>query len=250
VVRGAGGNPIWRLGRQLEMLLVDQRLQESEVKDQEILTRDRLSLRLDASVQYEIKDPARAVVDTPNVSSLVYRSLQFALRHTIATVSLDDLLSDRTRFVETIGELVRVEMESFGVVVVTAGITDIILPGEMKTILNQVVEAEKTAQANAVRRRDESANIRALANTAKMLESNATMVRLKELESLETIAGNIQCLNVYDGLDGVAIAIAGRIRKNYLWLAVGVGWPRSSSQRMCWSRSHSQLNSRNNGTEQ
>ena len=87
--------------------------------------------------------------------------------------------------------------------VFVVGIKDVILPGEMKTILNQVVEAEKVAEANAVRRRDESANVRALANSARQMEGNPMMARLKELETLQTVTERIDSLNVFNGLDGV-----------------------------------------------
>ena len=83
------------------------------------------------------------------------------------------------------------------------GIKDVVLPDEMKTILNQVVEAEKVAEANAIRRRDETQSVRALANTARQLEGNAMMARLKELEALQHVTSSVDTLNVYNGLDGV-----------------------------------------------
>jgi regulator of protease activity HflC (stomatin/prohibitin superfamily) len=83
------------------------------------------------------------------------------------------------------------------------GVKDIILPGEMKTILNRVVEAEKEAQANLIRRREETAATRSLHNTAKMLEASPVLLRLKELEALEKVTQNIDQLTVVGGLDGV-----------------------------------------------
>ncbi len=66
-----------------------------------------------------------------------------------------------------------------------------------------MVEAEKVAEANAIRRRDETQNVRALANTARQLEGNPMMARLKELEALQSVSSSINTLNVYDGLEGV-----------------------------------------------
>ncbi len=72
----------------------------------------------------------------------------------------------------------------------SVGLKDIILPGEMKTILNQVIEAEKSAQANLIKRREETAAARSQANTAKLLAENPTLARMKELEQLtEILAG-------------------------------------------------------------
>jgi hypothetical protein len=73
----------------------------------------------------------------------------------------------------------------------------------MKTILNQVVEAEKAARANLIRRREETAATRALHNTAKMLEQSPVLLRLKELEALEKVTERIDKLTVYGGLDGI-----------------------------------------------
>jgi regulator of protease activity HflC (stomatin/prohibitin superfamily) len=73
----------------------------------------------------------------------------------------------------------------------------------MKTILNQVVEAEKVAQANLIRRREETAATRSLLNTARLMEQNPTLLRLKELETLEKVTEKIGSLTVYDGLEGV-----------------------------------------------
>ena len=100
-------------------------------------------------------------------------------------------------------KLAKPRLSEYGLETKTIGIKDIILPGEMKTILNQVVEAEKAAQANVIKRREETAATRSLLNTAKLMESNPILLRLKELEALEKITGNVQSLTLYGGLDGV-----------------------------------------------
>ena len=83
------------------------------------------------------------------------------------------------------------------------GVKDIILPGDMKELLGRVVEAEKAAQANVIRRREETNATRSLLNTAKVMESNAVALRLKELETLEKVTEKVGNLSVYGGLDGV-----------------------------------------------
>lgn len=80
---------------------------------------------------------------------------------------------------------------------------DVILPGEVKTILNQVVEAEKRAQANLIQRREEMAAMRSLLNTARLMDDNPTLLRLKELETLEKITEKVDKLTVFGGLEGV-----------------------------------------------
>jgi regulator of protease activity HflC (stomatin/prohibitin superfamily) len=77
------------------------------------------------------------------------------------------------------------------------------LPGDMKVILNQVVEAQKEAEANLIRRREETQAMRSLHNTAKMMENNPTLLRLKELEALEQVTQRIDKISVFNGLDGL-----------------------------------------------
>lgn len=87
----------------------------------------------------------------------------------------------------------------------SVGVKDIILPGEIKTILSKVIEAEKAAQANVVRRREETAATRSMLNTAKMMEDNPVALRLKELEVLERIAEKIDRIQVNGSLDSILI---------------------------------------------
>jgi len=90
-----------------------------------------------------------------------------------------------------------------GIALESVGVKDIILPGDMRTILAQVVEAEKAAQANVIRRREETAATRSLLNTAKVMEGNPVALRMKELETLERVAERIDKISVVGGLDQV-----------------------------------------------
>ncbi len=91
----------------------------------------------------------------------------------------------------------------YGLEVQSVGVKDIILPGEIKAILGKVVEAEKSAQANVVRRREETAATRSMLNTARVMEDNPIALRLKELEVLERIAEKIEHINVNGSLDSI-----------------------------------------------
>src|SRR5260370_36647746 len=91
---------------------------------------------------------------------------------------------------------------TIGLEVVSVGIRDIILPGEMKDLLNKVTEAKKAAEANLIVRREETAAMRSQANTAKLLQDNPTLMRLRELEVLEKVAATAK-LNVVLGDKGL-----------------------------------------------
>jgi regulator of protease activity HflC (stomatin/prohibitin superfamily) len=98
---------------------------------------------------------------------------------------------------------VKDKLAALGLELTSVGVKDIVLPGEMKTILAQVVEAGKAAEANVIRRREETAATRSLLNTAKVMEDNPVALRLKELETLERVAERIDKISVFGGLDQV-----------------------------------------------
>ena len=125
-----------------------------------------------------------------------------ALREAVGTRTLDELLADKGASTARL-RASAAKLEAHGLAVRSVGVKDVILPGEMKTILNQVVEAEKVAQANLIRRREETAATRSLLNTARLMEENPTLLRLKELETLEKVTEKIGTLTVYGGLEGV-----------------------------------------------
>ncbi|GAU05183.1 SPFH domain-containing protein/band 7 family protein [Burkholderia stabilis] len=199
----AGVSAFWRFNRDVAVELVDLRVQALEVGGQEILTRDKVALRLNLSATWCYADVLHAFGQLQKPVEHLYRELQFALRAAVGTRSLDELLEDKQSIDDVVIAQVRTRLENSGVDVRSVGVKDIVLPGDMKTILAQVVEAEKAAQANVIRRREETAATRSLLNTAKVMEENPTALRLKELETLERVAERIDRISVFGGLDQV-----------------------------------------------
>ena len=174
-----------------------------EVSGQEILSRDKVSLRANLSATYQIVDPAKLCAEIAKPDDFLYRELQFGLRQVLGTRSLEEILGEKGDLDEAIAAYIKTRVGEYGLKVTGVGVKDIILPGEMKTILNQVVEAEKAAQANVSKRREETSATRSLLNTAKLMDDHPTLMRLKELEALEKVSGKIDRLTVFGGLDGV-----------------------------------------------
>jgi regulator of protease activity HflC (stomatin/prohibitin superfamily) len=197
-----GLSAYWKYQRNLRVELVDLRLQTMEVAGQEILTRDKVSLRVNLTALWQVTDAVKARATVSNFVDYVYKSLQFALREAVGTRTLDELLADKGAIDREVSASA-VTLEASGLAVRSVGVKDVILPGEMKTILNQVVEAEKVAQANLIRRREETAATRSLLNTARLMEENPTLLRLKELETLEKVTEKVEKITVYNGLEGV-----------------------------------------------
>lgn len=198
-----GLTAFWKFQRNVKVELVDLRLQTMEIAGQEILTRDKVSLRVNLTALWQVLDAVQARTRLVNFVEYVYKELQFALREAVGARTLDELLGDKGAFDREISAIVAGKLEGNGVVVRSVGVKDVILPGEMKVILNQVVEAEKLAQANLIRRREETAATRSLLNTARLMDDNPTLLRLKELETLEKVTEKIDKLTVFGGLEGV-----------------------------------------------
>lgn len=193
----------WTLGRKYQVRLVDTRWMAHEVTGQEILTRDRVSLRVNLSAAYRVTDPERAVQAVDSFAEALHRALQLAFRKTLGALTLDQLLADKVSVDAEAAQTVRAEMAGIGIEVGEIALKDVILPGEMREILNQVVAAQKEAEANVIRRREETNATRSLLNTAKVMSENPVMLRLKELEALEAIAEKVDRLTVHNGTQGL-----------------------------------------------
>ena len=185
------------------MKVVDLRRQSLDVAGQEILTRDRVTLRVNLAADYQVIDAVKAATTVKDHADALYRALQFAFRKSLGRKSLDEILADKvTAEAEAIAE-VRSAMAAIGLMVGEIAIKDVILPGEMRDILNKVVAAEKEAEANVIRRREETNATRSLLNTARVMSENPVMLRLKELEALSDIAGKVERLTIHNGTAGL-----------------------------------------------
>ncbi|HEX4231224.1 MAG TPA: slipin family protein [Bryobacteraceae bacterium] len=183
--------------------ILDMRRQTIEVPGQEILSQDKVSLRVNILAEYQVRDAVKAKQTIKDFESYLYRLLQLTIRQALGKKTLEEILSGKTEVDTSTISVVRTEMNALGVEVSTIALKDIILPGEMREIMNQVVSAERQAQANLIRRREETAATRSLLNTAKLLEDNPILVRLKELETLEKLVEKVDRVTVTGGFEGM-----------------------------------------------
>jgi len=199
----AGAYAFWNFRRNVSAEVIDLRVQSVEVSGQEMLTRDKVSLRVNLAASVRVVDAVAARTKVAKYGDYLYRELQFGLRKAVASKTLDELLGDKASLDGDIFAYVRGRVVDLGLEVLGVGVKDVILPGEMKDILNGVVQAEKTAQANVIRRREEANAMRSALNTAKLIEGSPILMRLKELEVLEKVTEKIDKLTVFGGLEGV-----------------------------------------------
>lgn len=205
---GPGSHSWWNVGRAITTRMMDLRVVSVDVNGQEVLTRDRVTIRINISAEYRVTDPLKAAGATANYAEALYRALQFAFRKTLGAMTLDQILEKKVSVDEEAAGKVRADMAEIGLEVFDISLKDVILPGEMREILNQVVAAEKQAEANVIRRREETNATRSLLNTAKVMAENPVMLRLKELEALEAIAGKVERLTINNGTSGLLNDIA------------------------------------------
>ena len=177
----------------------DMRNIQVEIAGQEILTKDKAALRVSFYAQYAITDIVKALVDNKEYDKQLYVLMQLALREFIGAWTLDELLEKKEAIAAYMAEHTADKLEILGVKLNACGIRDVILPGEMKDIMNQVLVAEKKAQANTIMRREETAATRSLLNTAKLMEDNPMLFKLKEMEYVEKIAERINSISVSGG---------------------------------------------------
>ena len=189
----------WRTSSIVEVRQVDLRAQMIEVSGQEILTKDKAAIRVNYDVQYKVVDIEKALVDTKDYARQMYTSIQLALREYIGTLLLDSILARKEEVAPYVSKSTKSRMTEMGVEILSSGLRDVILPGDVKEILNQVLIAEKKAQANNIMRREETASTRSLLNTAKLMEQNEMLFKLKEMEYVEKIAGKVGEITVSGG---------------------------------------------------
>ena len=199
-----GWHAFWAVGRKVRVMKVDMRSTPIEVTAQEILTKDRVGIRVTLTAFYRVVDAAKAALETNDLSSTLYRLVQFAIREAVATRTLDEILAARDTVDAEVRAFVTGRVREMGVEIGEIGVKDVILPGDVRELLNKVVEAERVAKANLIRRQEETAATRSLLNTARLMEDNPLLLRLKELEALEKLVEKVGRIDLHAGAKGGA----------------------------------------------
>lgn len=195
----SGRHAFWQVGRTVKVNRIDLRPQPLEVTAQEILTKDRVGIRVTLTAFYAIVDPERAAISSSDVPGTLYRLIQFAIREAVAARTLDEILAARDTIDNEVRAFVGKRAQELGAEVREIGVKDVILPGDVRELLNKVVEAERVAKANLIRRQEETAATRSLLNTSRLMEDNPLLLRLKELEALEKLVEKVGRIELHAG---------------------------------------------------
>jgi len=192
----AGNYMYWKNATTITVVKTDMRQLNLEVVGQEILTKDKAQLRINFSVQYKVADIIKALLENKDFDKQLYIIMQLALRESIGLMTFDELMESKEKIATQVMDITLAKAADLGIKLINCGVKDIILPGDVKEIMNQVLIAEKRAQANTITRREETASTRSLLNTAKLMEENAMLYKLKEMEYVEKIAEKINNISL------------------------------------------------------
>ncbi|WP_430411633.1 slipin family protein [Kordia sp.] len=190
-ILNSGMYRFWRNATNIKISKVDMRQLQLEISGQELLTKDKAAIRINFYTQYKVIDVKKAILDNKDFEKQLYIAMQLKLRTFVGNYTLDELLDRKENIANAVFENIKDTVETLGIKVLYCGIRDVILTGEMKDIMNQVLIAQKKAQANIITRREETASTRSLLNTAKLMEENEMLYQLKEMEYVEKIADKI-----------------------------------------------------------
>ena len=209
----AGIYYFWKTSTKIDVQYVDTRLTQMDITGQEILTADKVSLRINFVLHYRVTDYVKILTEIDNFEEQMHVAAQMALREYVGQYKLDEILENKAQLSAFVFDKLKTKEKDLFVDILDAGIKDIILPGEIRDIMNTVLVAEKRAQANVITRREEVASTRSLLNTAKLMEENQTLYKLKELEYAERIfknVGNISLSGNGDILQQLSLLLSGR----------------------------------------
>jgi regulator of protease activity HflC (stomatin/prohibitin superfamily) len=182
---------------------IDIREVSQTVEGQEILTSDKIGVRVTLIAQFKVTDPVVARHSVSDFNAQLYQDLQLTLREAITGRTLEELLKERELLSSKIQESVAERARKYGVELTRVGVKDMVLPGTVRAVFLQEVEADLKGRASLVAARHEVAAARARANTAKLLQENPQLLRLQELETLVQLASKSGNVLIIPGLQSL-----------------------------------------------
>ncbi|MBX3083493.1 MAG: slipin family protein [Anaerolineae bacterium] len=183
-----GRYEFWRW-QQMRLTKLSVRQMSQVITGQEILTADKVEVRVSLIAQYSVTDPVAAINAVENYVDQLYQDLQLSLREAVTSLTLDALLEARESLANRLLEQVAPLAKEYGVTLKRVGLRDVVLPGTVRNVFLKEVEADREGRAELVRARHEVAAARARANTAKILAENPNVARMQEIDALVKLAG-------------------------------------------------------------
>ncbi len=185
-------NPGWRFILPVfqSMRKVDMRLRAVDVPPQDAITKDNVSVKVNAVIYYKIVDPAKAIIDVENIHYAVFQLAQTSMRNIAGEVTLDELLSQRQVISERIEKIVDAATLLWGVEVTSVELKDINLPTDMVRTIGKQAEAERERRAVIINSEGEVVAAQNLAKAAQMLSAQPGALHLRTLNSINDISSD------------------------------------------------------------
>ena len=169
---------------------IDIRTKVIDVPEQEVITKDNVSVKINAVIYYNIFDASKAILDVENFHYAVSQLAQTTMRNSVGSVTLDELLSCRDKISSTICEIVDKASDDWGVKVHDVELKDVSLPGEMKRVIAKVAEAEREKQAVITKAAGELEASKNLAEAATTLSQSPGALHLRTLATINDVSSD------------------------------------------------------------
>ena len=179
----------------VELALVDIRERDLTIKGQEILTADKVAIRVSIIVQFKVRNPQAALHEVESYSDRIYGDVQLAARRSLASMTLEEILTNRNKLSEDILQDVKESATTYGVAILRADVKDLIFPGNLQEIMNRVLAAERMSQVQLVESRTKAETQRLEAQSrfeTQRLEAEAKAAAQKLLAESEAETQRIQ----------------------------------------------------------
>ncbi len=183
--------PLWN-----SVVRVDMRPRVINLAGQEVICLDNVGLKLSLSARVKNADAYTVTHSEMDSYSSLYMVLQLALREITGSMNLDDLLAQRNTIGPKLLEKCSPRLKEMGLELLEIDIRDIMLPGELKQAYSQVLRARKEGEAALEKARGETAALRSLANAAKLMENNPTLLQLRALHAMSEGKGGTVVLGL------------------------------------------------------
>jgi regulator of protease activity HflC (stomatin/prohibitin superfamily) len=204
-----GRYEFWRWD-EVRITKVSTRTMSEVITGQDILTADKVEVRLSLITQYVVSDPAMAINSVESYTEQLHQDLQLVLRDLVSGRTVDQLLEAREEIGTTLLTQVASHALEYGVTLKRIGIRDVVLPGVVRNVFLKEIEADRQGRADLVKARHEVAAARARANTAKILAENPNVARMQELDALISLAGKQGNVVLLPGLADLLVPGASR----------------------------------------
>jgi regulator of protease activity HflC (stomatin/prohibitin superfamily) len=169
---------------------VDMRVRVADVPDQEAMTKDNISVKINAVIYYKVTDAKKAIIEVEHYSYAVSQLAQTTMRNIVGEFELDDVLSNRDKVAKKIKDIVDKETDPWGIKVNSVELKDVILPEDMKRVIGKQAEAERERRAVITKAQGEVEAAANVSKAAEMLSKAPGALHLRTLQSLNDISSD------------------------------------------------------------